>query len=152
MGRTVPTKQMKKYKNSRRKAKGTVNRQRNSWIWERGYTSCCADPGFVSQIGVHLVSERGWRVDLWRQLHWTPHHAEPLVENTCISLRSHVCQGSVSSSFSSAFFLVGLMGPGYLQNMYDIWYSFSLSCVFVHRSHVLSIPVWVFPGPTTSVL
>lgn len=57
----------KKYKNSRRKAKGTMNRQRNSWISEKGYTSCCTDPGFVSQIGVHIVSERGWTVDLWRQ-------------------------------------------------------------------------------------
>lgn len=44
-----------------------MNRQRNSWISEKGYTSCCTDPGFVSQIGVHIVSERGWTVDLWRQ-------------------------------------------------------------------------------------
>lgn len=67
MGRTVPTKQIEKYKNSRRKAKRTMNRQRNSWISVKGCTFCCTDPGFVSQIGVHLVSEKGWTVVLWRQ-------------------------------------------------------------------------------------
>lgn len=67
MGRTVPTKQIEKYKNSRRKAKRTMNRQRNSWISVKGCTSCCTDPGFVSQIGVHLVSEKGWTVVPWRQ-------------------------------------------------------------------------------------
>lgn len=100
MGRTVPTKQREKYKNSRRKAKGTMNRQRNSWISEKGYTSCCTDPGFVSQIGVRKGLNCG---SLETELHWTLHHTEPLVENTCFSLRSHVWQGSVSSSFSSTF-------------------------------------------------
>lgn len=86
-----------------------MNRQRNSCLSEKGYTSCCTDPGFVSQIGVQLVSETG--------LHWTLNHTEALVEDTCISLRSHVWQGSVFSSFSSSLFLVRLLGPGYLQNM-----------------------------------
>lgn len=128
MGRTVPTKQREKYKNSRRKAKGTMNRQRNSWISEKGYTSCCTDPGFVSQIGVLLVSERGWTVDLWRQSciehfitlsPWWKIHAFPSApmsdKGLCLPLFHQL-------------FLVGLLGPGYLQNMNYILYLFTFNC------------------------
>lgn len=161
MGRTVPTKQIEKYKNSRRKAKRTMNRQRNSWISVKGCTSCCTDPGFVSQIGVHLVSEGLNCGSLETELHRTLHHTGPLVEDACISLCSHMWQGSVSSSFSSSLFLVGLYSPGYLQNMnytlcfipiqlLPFWVASNFG-LFMRHLHVPSIFVWVFSryfGPT----
>lgn len=118
MGRTAPTKQIEKYKNSRRKAKRTMNRQRNSWISVKRLYLLLHWPWLcASNWGSSCVREGLNCGSLETELHRTLHHTGPLVEDACISLHAHMWQGSVSSSFSSSLFLVGL----YPQDTCRIW-------------------------------
>lgn len=162
MGRTAPTKQIEKYKNSRRKAKRTMNRQRNSWISVKRLYLLLHWPWLcASNWGSSCVREGLNCGSLETELHRTLHHTGPLVEDACISLHSHMWQGSVSSSFSSSLFLVELYSPGYLQNMnytlcfipiqlLSFWIGSNLG-LFMWHLHVPSIFVWFFSryfGPT----
>lgn len=138
-----------------------MNRQRNSCLSEKGYTSCCTDPGFVSQIGVQLVSERGWTVDLWRQgctEHWIT--LRPSWKIHAFPSAPMCDKGLCFPLFHHLFFLWGC----WVRDTYRIWVT-RISCIFFSPSTVvflgfglsmrnlpvLCIPMWVFSmyaGPT----